>query len=380
VKTGIPGFYGERLRQAREAFGLSQTSLADMVKVSKQAVSQYERGADSPGPAVFDRIREVLDHEAHFFLRPPLAFEQSTRFYRSMASATKTARLRAEARLLWMRELLRYVGNFIEFPKVNFPELVDPSCDPSRLSMDAIEAAAQDLRKHWKLGDGPIPNLTEAAEANGAIVVRHELDSAALDALSEWLRPEQLPLVVLNSDKRVAARSRLDLGHELGHLLLHRHVAPEYLTDPERFDLIESQAFRFGAALLLPERPFLDDLYSVSLDALRSIKLRWKVSIAMMIERLKDLGIVDQDQYRRLRINYSTRKWNREEPYDKESPVEQPSLLVSAIRLVSAKQIQSIDQISAATGFRRNWIDKLLALPSQLDVQLNVKILEFKRA
>src|SRR5208282_344946 len=109
-----------------------------------------------------------------------------------------------------------------------------------------------------------------------------------------------------------AVRSRLDLAHELGHLFLHRGVTEAQLRHPDMFHLIEDQAFRFGAALLLPEHSFLEDLYSVSLDALLAIKLKWKVSIAMMIERLKDLSIVNHEQHKRLRINYSARQWNKE--------------------------------------------------------------------
>src|SRR5436309_2457510 len=105
MKLGIPGFYGARLRQAREAMGLSITSLAALVGVSKQAISQYERGTDAPGPQVFDALRSTLRQDAHFFLRrPATSLERETCFYRSMAAATKSARLKAEVWELWFRE------------------------------------------------------------------------------------------------------------------------------------------------------------------------------------------------------------------------------------------------------------------------------------
>ena len=40
---GTPGFRGERLKQAREALGLTILSLADMLDVSRQTVSMYEK-------------------------------------------------------------------------------------------------------------------------------------------------------------------------------------------------------------------------------------------------------------------------------------------------------------------------------------------------
>src|SRR5437588_10991585 len=120
MSTGIPGFQGFRLTEAREAMNLTQTSLADLVGVSRQAVSQYEKGADSPGPEVFDRICSILRHESQFFLRPRLqSLQESTRFYRSMASTTKGARKKACVWESWTRELICFLSDYIEIPRAS---------------------------------------------------------------------------------------------------------------------------------------------------------------------------------------------------------------------------------------------------------------------
>jgi Zn-dependent peptidase ImmA (M78 family)/DNA-binding XRE family transcriptional regulator len=367
MRTGIPGFQGSRLQQARQAMALSQTSLADLIGVSNQAISQYEKGADSPGTEVFDALRKILKHDAQFFLRPiGHSLSRNVCFYRSLASTTKTARNRAEVWKLWSRELIAYMLEFVELPEADFPSFTDLPSELRLLGVDRIEALAGEVREHWNLGDGPIANLVETAENNGAIVFRYSLDAETLDALSEWLQPENFPLIVLNSDKNVAVRSRLDLAHELGHMFLHRGMSEGPLRHSDVFRLAEDQAFRFGAALLLPEHSFLEDLYSLSLDALLALKLKWKVSIAMMIERLKDLGVASQEQHRRLRINYSARRWNKEEPYDQEIEVEQPKFLTKAMTLMLDGHVQSIDQFSVNTGFNRIWIERLLNLPLDL--------------
>ena len=156
-------------------------------------------------------------------------------------------------------------------------------------------------------------------------------------------------------------------------------VSAEQLADNEQFKLIEEQAFRFGAAFLLPERPFLDDLYSVSLDALRSMKLKWKVSISMMVERLKDIGIVNSDQHRKLRIGYNTRKWNRAEPYEEEIPAELPTVFMKCVELMASRQLQSIPQISAHTGLSPDWIGQLIAVPIQSERTPQLKLVETKQ-
>ena len=174
---GTPGFIGQRLKQSREAHGLTITGLAEIIGVTKQAVSQYEKGADSPRDVVFDRICELFHHEPHFFLRPvDPHFAAPIVFYRSMASATKTARLKAEARQIWIRELVQYLSEYVDFPDVVFPSGEGYPSNPNLLSMDDAEAAANELRLLWNLGDGPIVNLLRTMEHHGALVLRHPLD------------------------------------------------------------------------------------------------------------------------------------------------------------------------------------------------------------
>jgi transcriptional regulator with XRE-family HTH domain len=122
VKNGTPGFIGGRLRQAREARTLTITALAELLSVTKQAVSQYESGTQSPRPEVMNRIEQVLNLPHIFFLRPIRTPSVGAIFYRSRASATKTARERAENRHLWWKEIIDYLRQFADFPKVELPK------------------------------------------------------------------------------------------------------------------------------------------------------------------------------------------------------------------------------------------------------------------
>jgi Zn-dependent peptidase ImmA (M78 family)/transcriptional regulator with XRE-family HTH domain len=382
MTPGTPGFVGRRLRESREAYGLSVTALAELVDVSKQAISRYESGEDSPRPEVFERICVLFKHEPHFLLRPYPKWIESPKFFRSLASSTKGARLKAEARHSWMREIVNYLSEFVVLPAANFPSTMPKAEDPNALSLEQVERSATGLRQFWNLGDGPVPNLTRAMEQNGIVVLRHPLDAETLDGVSAWAMPEGIPYVLLNSDKNCAARSRLDLAHELGHLCIHQAISETTLNRKEMFMLIEQQAFRFGAAFLLPEKAFLEDVYSISLDALKVLKRKWRVSIAMMIERLKNLEIIDQDQHRRLRIAYASRKWTKEEPFDRELAIEQPSLIQSAFRTIADSNVQRAEQIIANSGFSRHWLEHLLAAPTSIfedDVKVEMKVLEFKR-
>ena len=60
MRPGTPGFSGSRLRSAREARGLSGAVLAELVEVSRSAISQYERGIQTPSPKVVQEIADKL--------------------------------------------------------------------------------------------------------------------------------------------------------------------------------------------------------------------------------------------------------------------------------------------------------------------------------
>src|SRR5579884_2506590 len=118
---GTPGFVAQRLTQARDARGLTAVALADLVGVSSATVSQYEHGRQSPSRDVMDRLSAVLHLPHGFFIRPLPGLDMDGIAYRSMSSATKNARMRAEARFYWLKEIVLYLAEYLDFPKINLP-------------------------------------------------------------------------------------------------------------------------------------------------------------------------------------------------------------------------------------------------------------------
>ena len=97
MSTGISRFVGLRLKEAREARGLTVSSLADLIGVTRQAVSQYENGQVAPSANTMSQITRTLNIPLGFFLEPVAPDEAtSSVFYRSMSATTKSARARAE--------------------------------------------------------------------------------------------------------------------------------------------------------------------------------------------------------------------------------------------------------------------------------------------
>ena len=146
------------------------------------------------------------------------------------------ARKRAKHKFSWLKTISDYLQEFIEFPAVNFSEGIFPD-DPLKITPTMIESAASNLRKHWGLKDRPISNVIHLLENNGAVVTRMRLDAHTLDAFSCWRKDQQRPYFVLGADKNVAARSRLDAAHELGHIILHRHIDQHKIKNTTMFSL-----------------------------------------------------------------------------------------------------------------------------------------------
>lgn len=237
MRSGTPGFSGERLVQARYAWGLSATSLADLVGVSAQSISHYEQNKHSPSAEVMDAIASKLNFPRAFFLRPVLGCDPAPIFWRSQSAALKAARKRAAVRLSWLKEIMNFLEQFFDFPAVALPDF--GIRDFRKVSAEDAERMAIECRKAWGFGTAPIANLCSTLEAKGVIVAQMRMDAAGLDAFCQWPEMGINPLVLQGTDKRNAARSRFDAAHELAHLVLHRRIDQKRLNGPADRKVIE---------------------------------------------------------------------------------------------------------------------------------------------
>jgi Zn-dependent peptidase ImmA (M78 family)/DNA-binding XRE family transcriptional regulator len=362
MRPGSPGFVGARLREGREARGFTATMLADQLGVSRAAISLWENGGNTPNPDLIPKISDRLQLPIEFFWKPVRERQRGRVFYRSQSAATKFARIRANRRFVWFHELVHFVRQYVESPSVDFPTL-DIPIDPSTLSHEQIEAFAAEMRSYWELGDGPIPNLVWLLENHGAFVTRGSLDADTLDAFSEWAPEEGAPLIMLNSDKDSAVRSRWDAAHELGHMVLHRHLEATQAKGPAEHKLLEEQAHQFARAFLLPAHSFADEVFAPTLDVLRVLKSKWRVSIAAMLSRIEELELVTADQADVLFRSRARRGWIKWEPLDDEIPIEEPRVVRRSIELLVEEKIVRKRDVFAALTLTGTDIEELATLP-----------------
>lgn len=69
MKGGKVGFIGDRLREAREARGLSGSAVAELLGLNRGSAGKYERGDVFPSPEVVARLSDLLRVPPSFFQR-----------------------------------------------------------------------------------------------------------------------------------------------------------------------------------------------------------------------------------------------------------------------------------------------------------------------
>ena len=361
-----PMFVGERLTEAREVRQFTMAMLAERIDVSRQIVSEYEKGAKKPSADVLARLAGTLAMPMSFFLKSfPPEVTTGPVFFRSMAAATLQARQRARRRCQWLQRVVEYLRQFVAFRAASFPDLQPPS-DPRHLREEDVAHAAAAARQYWKLGDDPIPNLVGLLESAGAFVVRQELWADKLDSLSRWDADSPQPYFVLGTDKASAVRSRFDAAHELGHILLHRRVSEPLHNGPAVFSLMEDQAHQFAGAFLLPERAFVDEflMHLGNINAFIPLKSRWMVSIQAMFMRAKGLNLISPERLQNLWRSLARQGWRLREPLDDELSPESPCLLRKSLDLVLGKGIIDGRTLELHLGLKASDVASVCGLPS----------------
>jgi Zn-dependent peptidase ImmA (M78 family)/transcriptional regulator with XRE-family HTH domain len=362
MKLGTSGFIGKRLREAREARGLTAIAVAGILGISRAAMSQYEKDDQTPRPEIMGALCKLLRLPESYFTRERTEHEGAI-YWRSLASTKKAAREATRIKLDWFQDVIQFSQDFVEYPETHLPEIVLPR-DPLRLWPEDIEKIATEVRTAWGLGDGPIPNAITIFENNGIFVSRDDLYAPELDGLSRWSSGGH-PCCLIASGKSSAVRSRMDLFHELGHLVLHQNLDQRYVSSPAIHKEIERQAFSFAGAFSLPQESFASDVYSLSLDSFVSLKRRWKVAIGAMIKRCGDLRIANEGQMEKLWIARTARGWRTEEPLDDEIPIESPGLVSSAMRLIVDNKLCSEADIMDSLSLSASDIESLSGLPNE---------------
>lgn len=350
-------------------------TLATLIGVHRNTIRDYENGSQPDGPTL-DRISKVLGMPAHYFFKPILRETHTTPLFRCRAKTTETEKRQATVHLEWVQEIDHFLMQRVVLPRPNLPDLSDIPNHPRLITDDHIEEVARRIRHHWRLGDAPIENVVNVLEKNGYIISHFSLGFDNVEALFFKSESERAYILV-NKDYDSAARLRFTALHEASHDILHSRMGFDGEIDKPTRKVIEEQGHALTLAIALPQA-FLDEVKSVSLEILRILKPKWKMSIQAMLRRLLNVGRIDRSRFDSLMVHLSKRGWRMSEPHDDALPIERPTLLKSAFNAIIKKAGMPRSAFTAILPLPTPIVEKLAGLqngffnPDQEDFDLIV--------
>lgn len=332
---------GHRLRQLRLARGLTLEALVAQMAgiVTKQALSKYEHGKAEPSPVVLGKLAGALGVKAvHLWAEPEVAVQFVA--YRKRSRLGKREQERVESlacQALEERVRLQELTGQTNGSTLPIQQL------PVR-SLEDAEAAAQQVREAWNLGLAPIASVVDVLESHFVHVL--EVDAKEeFDGISAVARDDERNVVaaaVVTRGGIAGERQRLNLTHELGHLVLK-------IKDKVNE---ETAAFRFGGSFLAPADVLCRDVgvkrNVIDFTELQLLRKRYGMSLQALLHRLCDLDVISQAHYRKWCRDISMLGWKKREPG--ESEPEQPQWLRRTVLHALAEELITKEQAENLLG------------------------------
>ena len=269
--------------------------------VSHEMLSRYEKGTAEPREEVRAALCELLGIQDTAGYAPLLSLEE-VKFRRSRHElpqkeweAAKALAIDCCNRYLELESLtgqsVHWVSPFSGAEQRKLNRRIGQTEEKTAL----MEDMAEELRKRWQLGSGPLPCLSILLERKGILICEIPFSDKRLDAFSIVHKGKPVICIAdwLNQNP---ARKRMTLAHELGHILF-----PE--VDADLPSDKEYCIMRFAGALLVPRDEVISALgrelrNELPLYLLQELKQYFGISIIGLIARAMQLNIIEWEQYR----------------------------------------------------------------------------------
>lgn len=285
----------ERIRSARRKCGLTKTELARKMQLTAKTIAKYERDGAPLGQA--SKLADVLGFPESYFSQDPLlppSLEEVN--FRAGRRANVRERSSAVETAPFGEILMKWVEQRFKLPALNLQEFQDES----------PRVAARLLRTAWGLGTKPLPNLVQLCESKGIYVLGLPVLAESVDAYSTWRSDK--PYIYI-ARRKTPERTRFDVAHELGHLVLH---SLDMSLDEQN---IESQANEFASEFLVPEDSIVEHLpLNPSVDQVIEVKNHFKISAMALVYAARHAGRMTEWSYRQSCIELTQRGFRTGEP------------------------------------------------------------------
>ena len=325
---------GKNLKRIRLLKNLSLEKAGKLLNMSAPAIAKYEKGQIVPNSDKLIEFANAYSVKVLDLLKSYNTPEMKFNAFR------KRQRLQGQNLELLKEIIQNKVSDYLEVIELNSVEsenikLKRYSCN----TFEDAENAANDFRKDYDLSvNQPISDLINILENLGIVVIQidnYDKRFSDFDGLSEIVNG--IPVIVLLKDED-GARQRFTIAHELGHLVLN--IKNKQLDE-------EKLCNKFAGALLMPKtaviREFGSSRPSISYYELTAFKREYKVSMAAIVYRLRELNLISEYLFRKINISFSSSGFKRKEPI-----VINPEESYQYNRLVHKLEVDNIISLNRA--------------------------------
>ena len=322
----------EVLILARETRARTQEDVADAAQTTQGVISKVENGVIQMSPEQVEAIASFLNYPPSLFYEPGRIREVGSPclYHRKRKTLPRKVLKQLDARMFMRHVNVSKLLHGLDVEGDRTFHALDPD------EFGSAAEVARELRRVWRVPDGPIANLTALIESAGGIVLTEPFGHRKLFGMSCWTTHGH-PLFFLNSEVDTA-NLRWTLAHELGHLTMHGTPSP---GDQEE------QADEFAGEFLAPKALFVPQVRRrLDFQRLPQLKTYWRLSMKAIITRADKIGAIPRADAVRLYKQHSARGYNTAEPYAL-SP-EPPTLVHEAIRVHLQEHGYSREELAEA--------------------------------
>lgn len=308
---------GNRIKQAREAAGLSLRALAEKAGVTAMAISKYEREESTPSSGVLLALAKALGVRTEYFFRQT-EIDLTDVEYREHEKLPEKEEKKVISDVIEQLERWIELEEFIPTPwSIEFK--LPPGLPKTLRSYDDIEQVVEILRDAWGLGRNQVPDLIDTLETKGIKIIITRYDGHKLfNGLAA--KVNHSPVIVVGKHWP-GDRQRFTLAHELGHLVLHGRLSSA-LDE-------EAACNRFAGAFLVPKESVYAALGNkrtwLEPQELMYLKQDWGLSMGAWTFRARELGILSKEHFQNIWRHFRAHGWKEKEP-DPQYPNEKTSL------------------------------------------------------
>ena len=306
AQDGIDTF-AKRLNSARCASGaMAVEGIAHESGIPASDIHDYESGSKVPTLSVTKRLADALDIPSVFLTRPLCKVDVVSNRKHFQLGNRRFRRI-----LIDIQVAFENYYNIEDVLEVQLPDFAtEHQISSMPLTTDEVERIAREMRSTLRIS----PEECQPA-------VHATLDSSVrlLPFSGPSVPPDRLDGCVVKSDRGDKAiafntcapvdRQRFTLARELAHLIMAS-------------ELNEAVADRFAAAFLMPAELFIEEFKRLNgqeielapMGAWQNLKRKFGCSIAALIMRCHELGLIDEHSYTRNMIWLSFLGWRKHEP------------------------------------------------------------------